>query len=119
MKLVIQREKWGAGRLLRSDGRMCCLGHLAVACGAKKADIKNKILLERSLTRFAYGHFKRDYIGGDIQSIATDINDDIRMSIKEKEERLKILFKAHDIKLSFKGKVTNEQFKLTKLTNNW
>lgn len=45
MKLVIDRAKWlrgekDAGLLLReSDGKMCCLGFLALACGLEEDQI--------------------------------------------------------------------------------
>lgn len=52
MKLVIDRNRWLRGEasesypsesyLLRSsDGKMCCLGFLALACGARPEDITN------------------------------------------------------------------------------
>lgn len=50
MDLVIQRSKWLRGddgksdsSLLRSsDGKMCCLGFLSLACGLTKSQIKDK-----------------------------------------------------------------------------
>jgi hypothetical protein len=34
--LVIDRALWGTEALLRLDGKMCCLGHLSLACGVPK-----------------------------------------------------------------------------------
>lgn len=45
MKLVIDRNTWMRGeqeaRLLAEDGRMCCLGFLALKCGFTEEQIKN------------------------------------------------------------------------------
>lgn len=41
--LELDPERWLRGQkdsaLLKQDGRMCCLGFLALACGAREADI--------------------------------------------------------------------------------
>lgn len=49
MKLVITRSKWFRGegghrsKLIRgSDGKMCCLGFLGLACGVPKTYLLNK-----------------------------------------------------------------------------
>lgn len=109
-KLVIQREKWGAGSLLRNDDRMCCLGHMGKACGASKNKLKDKATLKHLLAPYAPGHFHPTYYKGHIQDLAIDINDARAMPMEEKEERLKTLFKAHGIKLTFEGRTTESEF---------
>lgn len=132
-KLVIDRAKWGKGLLLTDDGKMCCLGFLCKAAGLedddiigrgypkdagkglngglKEKDINDKLAkipdrflgLEEYQGGYAYGPSLEDS-AGDVGISAAEINDDDDMPWTEKEYRLKILFKAHGIKLSFKGK---------------
>jgi hypothetical protein len=103
-KLVIPREKWGAGALVRSDGKMCCLGHLGKACGVPVAEMLS-MGMPSGLDydrRFLFPKKFRDKFMAD--DLAAKINDDTHMSGPEKERQLKILFSSRDIKLTFTGK---------------
>lgn len=109
-KLVIDRALWGSASLLRRDGRMCCLGHLGKACGVPDEAMFN-VGTPDGLLKIESNKYPRkfdntrwaNYNDFGVVDIATEINDSNK-SLKEKEYRLKILFKAHGINLSFKGK---------------
>lgn len=106
-KLIIPREKWGKDLLLDHDtGKMCCLGHLAVAYGISKNTLDGFQMPEdRDFGSSDYPKGFRQYLDDfGACDLASKINDDDDMSGPEKERRLKILFNSRRITLSFTGK---------------
>lgn len=112
-RLVIPREKWGSGAMLISkpypdedDGKMCCLGHLAKACGSPDRDLRNYGMPTTSVEARYPKAFKTSHPATDwgAQHLAAEINDSKTMSGPEKERKLKILFGSRGIKLEFAGK---------------
>ncbi len=102
--LIIDRAKWGKGTLLRPDGKMCCLGHLGIACGILSDQFKDQTMPDHLETQYnnLYPPAFRGYHPSEADGIAADINDSL-LPKPEKERRLIILFKAYGIKLSFIG----------------
>lgn len=110
--LVIDRAKWGTKFLLSSvdDDRMCCLGFLAIKCGADQTEIEDEGSPYETPNINWPAAFIR--IGHDFnhKKIIKDSNLCKRMMAindsedPNKERKLIILFKQAGIKLSFKGK---------------
>ena len=119
-KFVVKRSKWYRGegdaesRLQTSKNKMCCLGFYAKECGLKKKDILDigspgevpydiKNLWDTFLLE-SKTHFYTDEPSISDSSIANDmmeINDNEFITEKERELRLKELFKTQGIKLKF------------------
>lgn len=104
-ELVIPREKWGRVLLLDYEGKKCCLGHLGTACGISDKAMRgfcapSDITVQNEVKypeAFQTDHPSHAYL------LAMTVNDHPTMPRREKEYRLKILFKAHGINLSFTG----------------
>ena len=106
-KLVINRGRWFRGerrgsRLRReSDGKMCCLGFHAIACGATPEQITEVaapadfLLLQRG---FVYGENK---LSSQIIAEAIQLNDNVSLSDQEREQRLKRTFAKAGIEVEF------------------
>ena len=127
MKLVIDESKWLRGeghehsRLLREkDGKMCCLGFLALACGFSEKEIKGRggpDNIYRSQYSFVSIHWNW-LLGANHCSTdggrAMDINDHVLGSYygeshespqgeEDRKDMLKRIFAKNGIDLSFKG----------------
>lgn len=111
MKLVIDRAKWLRGEtdlrsyLLReADGKMCCLGFLALACGAEVDDI-----CSYSSPKDTHNVSWPDGLLGDMdckqntEVCGTLMNINDRVSDEEREIRLTEEFKKLDIEVEFIG----------------
>jgi hypothetical protein len=127
-QLIIEESKWYRGkggvqsRLLRvEDGKMCCLGFDALACGLKEGNILDAAFptsvqysyptskyvaaplptemqwLEGSTDDFAdeEGEYKS------YEAAIGDINDDDTISDDERKERLRPLFAVGGVELVF------------------
>lgn len=107
-QFTIDRRNWGMRALLNKNGTMCCLGHLAKACGLPDASLRtddgDSLALPRS--HFADAGYPAKFARNnfDVQHLAAEINDNDNMSRPEKEQRITTLFKAHGIKVKFVGK---------------
>ena len=112
-KLVIDRETWGTECLLTPDRQKCCLGFLALACGAcpdeideegQPKDVPNVDWPSAFIRRTRSGQI------GDskIAEKAMKINDHVSLTWTEKEKKLIQLFKRAGIQLSFVGKLKDE-----------
>jgi hypothetical protein len=114
--LVIDRAKWGTEYLLNSEGTMCCLGFLALKCGADLTEIDEEsspkavpnvdwpaelIKIGRNLLRV--GKFRDVIQNSELTMKMMEINDDSGLKWSDKEKKLIPLFKKAGIKLSFKG----------------
>lgn len=105
-ELVIDRALWGPFKLLREDGRMCCLGHLGLACGVPKTAMLNRALpcdlnKERRLYPMSPTICDENWV-----SVCSAINDSRHSSLEEKEAKLIKAFsdfRGDGIKLSFIG----------------
>lgn len=108
-RLVIDRSKWLRGegsmesRLYRSsDGKMCCIGFLALARGCTLADIADRSAVEsrrlevkpRRLSNFPIDQFAPLPVAYDVND-AADINDDTR------EEKLTTIFAEMGYEVEF------------------
>lgn len=104
-ELVIDRARWGQGKLKRFDnGKMCCLGFLSLACGVPEARILNKAF-PCSTWAEEYG-VNKEFV--DRAEPAAGINDSTTKSYTQKEFELIDLFADNGITLSFIGEITNE-----------
>ena len=113
-ELAIDRSKWKRGSpnshdtyLLDDDGKMCCLGFYALACGVDEESIRNKTepdALEFEIPGLSYEDEEAITIRntGFTQN-AIPINDSKTMGGAEREEALIRLFKEDGRKLTFEG----------------
>ena len=112
--LVIDRERWGrgdpkTGALMNDQGKMCCLGFAAEACGleltpdsdvmmpADLGDAKYK-MPEWMCPQYDDGSWPNQV------TKAAQINDEAATTDAAKEEALKALFAMHGTKLYFVDK---------------
>lgn len=134
-KIIIDRSKWGTGYLLRRDllalgpgeldpdeGKMCCLGFLARACGATDDEIRGMPMPNRELAnKYNINGVSTNLLNnhpldiGQRIGLASDYWWDIASSINDstlpesvKELRLTNLFREHGIELTFSGKAVHE-----------
>ena len=98
---VIDEGKWSCARDSRSDqtllsknGSKCCLGFLALACGATTKEIAD----EGDLSRLGLSNFG---LNGRVHDRAIAINDDWEMPFETKKEKLTELFKKRGIVVKF------------------
>lgn len=111
-KLFIDRSKWfrGAdeGLLRNSQGKMCCLGFVAMACGARTDRILN-VGEPENLPRFSWpeGFLTTDDEGNVWNSTIVekliDYNDSSGYSDKKRESLIKSGFKKLGIDVEFIG----------------
>ncbi len=111
-ELVIDRSKWKRGSpsnhdtyLLDDDGKMCCLGFYALACGVDEESIRNKTepeFLEFEIPGLSYDNEETGYIHNtEFACSAIPINDTIAMDEDQREEALINLFKENNVSLTF------------------
>lgn len=92
--------------------KMCCLGIGSIACGVPKKDIvtvqaPNAIKNKKSYKKLLKGLpwlFNRNMYGNQISDAALyamDINDNEKLSSRQRESRLKKLFKANGCTIKF------------------
>ncbi len=116
MEFTVDRKTWYRGKggmfskLLKEDGRKCCLGFLAKAYGYEDSDILNKAsfrnLSDASLiTRLLVGDSNNELLGENyctsLHETIADINDNRTFSDETKEKELTELFAQADIKVNF------------------
>lgn len=104
-ELIIDRAKWGTGSLLRSDGKMCCLGFLSKACG-----VPNELILHSGYPYYEWikefglnKEFAAPIHSASRSTSAAIINDSTVLSNEVKEAKLIKLFADNGITLSFVG----------------
>ena len=113
MKFIIDRSKWLRGegadpsRLLRvDDGKMCCLGQVAVQCGIHPEDLEDKPapsdLNRTELFRLPEWLLSsgKSFDSNDCTE-AMRINDQRAITDEERERRLIALFAKHNTELQF------------------
>lgn len=118
---VVDRAKWGRGNetmlLNGTDGKMCCLGFAALACGYSKDDILDRgrpedLVVELkekgvdSPNRWFDGLVKPHPRGFDLTGIGARIisaNDDDRITDHEREAVLRGLFLKLGVEVKFEG----------------
>lgn len=108
--IVIDRRRWGTGKLLRiADHKMCCLGFACRFYGLTEKNILDKGLPAYLLNGDGRSKLPRwmmvssFLINSDV-NLAAQINDSPTLSDEEKEKQLKEIFLKHQIKLIFRGK---------------
>jgi len=110
MKFKIDRRKWYRGKgdaeskLLRGeDGKMCCLGQVALQCGIPSWEILN-VLAPGGISQKYIGKLP-DWIAGvitpDSAVPAMRINDSENLGDKRREVRLKATFKRNGDTITF------------------
>lgn len=124
IEVVIDRAKWRTGgngpkktgkgktQLLNSSGYKCCLGFLCEAVGVEKSikKIGNPAYLKIKIPEITTpipalaGGIANTLLSRD----AMEINDDTELSPRQKEEKLKRLFKDSCYRLKFVGEYKNE-----------
>lgn len=93
---TISRAKWGVGGLLMPNGKMCCLGFLAKACGRENKDLYEAGYYPNNIPRDNF----IDGLPPDVRKELGTIND-VRGSPALKEEHIKGIFALHSIKVTF------------------
>lgn len=127
-ELKIDRAKWtGVDRdipgwrddnaLVTKDGRMCCLGFLGAACGITDKTMRDKGMPDdlggRNNSKWPKAFRpseNEEYHTGPMWRAAS-LNDKPEMPLKEKERKLKLLFKENGIKLTFHGSAKRKAWK--------
>lgn len=100
--LTIYRNFWGMHNLLSDTGnRMCCLGHLGLACGIPKEKMRS-VGSPSSLEDKFNAKYPKQFTETFFDQ-AVVINDQEDLTTKEKEEKLRILFKRYGVQLRFTG----------------
>ena len=113
-ELAIDRSKWKRGSpnshdtyLLDDDGKMCCLGFYALACGADEESIRNKTepeFLEFEIPGLSYDAEETGLrYNTEFTQRAIPINDTQSMSEGQRESALILLFKEYGTDLTFEG----------------
>lgn len=113
--IVIRASEWlrgipGDGELRTKDGRMCCLGIDAVACGVNPALLVGKTMPRNLASRHAATQYKRDWSrpapietlsvvkewdnDKSLGDVAAYINDDSGINDEERIARLRPVFAA-------------------------
>lgn len=118
--LFVNRAKWGfgssGGKLLRYDGKMCCLGFSAKKCNYSDKEILNRDMpsdlhqkgLMCSLTkRNAFGNLVDEKIAEELSEVNDAISGPYRTS-EAKERRIKQLFAKLGTKVTFTGKFSED-----------
>jgi len=105
--LVLKKRTWARGRrrelpaLLEESGKLCCLGFLALACGAQREQLDGAPMPEDAPdVKWPKGIVKQQ--GGDTplcRKIAK-VNDDPRISDAMRSARLRPLFKRIGYRLT-------------------
>lgn len=130
MKLTIDRARWqrgdpDKGELLTDNGKMCCLGFLACACGFKEEDIQNQgtpsqVVNDTGEPKLARKH-KRVWstmtdevpegtvdVNGDktenVEEIFVAINDSEKISARRREALLTKEFAKIGVEVEFVGR---------------
>lgn len=113
--LVIDRAKWLNGRVIKDTcydsvlyskeyplrGMMCCLGFYGRSVGVPVAKLRNTCYLEPVGKCEWLGAGERKCTP---QQALVDVNDDASLSNRDREQKLKQLFKQHGIIVKFVGK---------------
>lgn len=98
-EFTVDRETWGTSTLLGDDGRMCCMGFLAIACGYTAGAIRGKSY-PSSLPGFSA---LMPELRKDDELMIARVNDSVQLTRPAKESKLKDLFSRIGIALKFKG----------------
>ena len=118
MKFIVDRKKWYRGRgvvkskLLRVDGKMCCIGFVGIQCGIEPSLLLNKgtvekVSLPRSLWPTWFFSSVDNTLDGDAPWICSDlnrayeINDATYLTDAEREARLRAIFASHGDEIVF------------------
>lgn len=107
-ELTIKRSEWATPdktdepRLYVASGLKCCLGFAALACGKNEAEILGKGMPRHLM----YGSEIKQFLlpsgrNTDLSEAAQVINDNPKISNKERERQLTELFAANGIALNF------------------
>lgn len=117
LTFTVYRDKWIRGyvdssRLLRSsDGKMCCMGFLAVSCGIEKDALRDMAVFEdlyrSSMDKLPDATRPREVGFGSFQDVYDvrkiyQLNDSVMLSEDRREQLLTASLKALDIEVLFK-----------------
>ena len=104
--VIIMRKYWGQYLMRNDEGKKCCLGFVSEAYGVPPEKTLNKEFpcqLRHNVPKDFPDWLLTNHHHHDV-AIASGINDDMVLSLKEKEAQLKELFAKHNIRLIFRGK---------------
>jgi hypothetical protein len=112
MKFTVDRKMWFRGqgadesRMLRTDGKRCCIGFVGKQCRVPDKDMRNKKVIDAIKTPSSKALFPV-WMTKDCYSVKRDIdraygmNDCPLMSETEREQRLKELFLRNGDEIEF------------------
>lgn len=117
---VVDRKNWYRGqsavnsKLLNDEGKMCCLGFYAMACGLRKQDIKNKRTLPEVINLGKNWQTKlvdpADTVNNVVMQQSSflcrelmSVNDFSFLPEEEREKRLMKKFQSIGIEITFVG----------------
>lgn len=109
MKLVIDRQKWIRGEMVKrsflirpEDGKSCCLGFLGCAIGISRDNLWGKRMpWDNKDWEPANWLLQADPQGWLAMHRLTAINDDQSLTEDKREDKIKQEFAAHDVEVEF------------------
>lgn len=108
-EFTIYKDKWvrgdrhhngvylGSSLLLNDKGNMCCLGFLGQACG-----VVDEAMRERCAPTYIHGYPVAEWSG------FIKVNDNTTYTDRQRQDKLRRLFKNIGFKVSFKNTEKNE-----------
>ena len=113
-KYIIDCDTWncasftdrGFVALLNPEGNKCCLGFISEQSGVEPVNMRGVLspfFVETKWLRVKSGVTNSPGNEMDIIAAAISINDESSLTLKERVERLRALFKKHGVKLVFKN----------------
>lgn len=95
-----ERIYLGNSELLNNDGNMCCLGFLGESCGVSNARMLGQIE-PNDVDRNKHRNYPE--LGYDVWNKFISVNDNFRLTDRQRQDRLRRMFKKIGYKVSFKG----------------
>ncbi|MHA2068143.1 MAG: hypothetical protein ACXABY_27595 [Candidatus Thorarchaeota archaeon] len=100
-----EREYMGNSALLNNEGNMCCLGFFGEACGLSHARMIDQAEPDDVGRNKHRNYPKLDY---KVWEQFMSVNDNSQISDRQRQDRLRKLFKKIGYKVSFKAKKPKE-----------
>jgi hypothetical protein len=106
MKFIVDRKTWyrgkgnGGSSLLRSDGKMCCIGFVGRQCGIPDKNLLGFAVVGRGLEHELFPIWMKPFSKSAIGEAYTT-NDTIRLTESEREAKLKEIFLREGDEIEF------------------
>ena len=108
---TVKRSEWFRGKgsveskLLREDGKRCCIGFVGQQCGFTDEQLRNVssvswTLFNADVRKEQWPSWMSERYGGDIQA-AYGTNDDEKLTDEERETKLKEIFARNSDEIVF------------------